>query len=127
MSDWNAEIGMAKLNVLRAAAKRVDWEKRHRGTGHGTGIAAGLEKDSRVATCVEVVTHSNGQLEIVTAFECGAIVNPQNLANQVEGATVMGLGGALFEAIQFEDGRILNPAFSQYRVPRFQDVPPIEV
>ena len=40
---------------------------------------------------------------------------------------VMGLGGALFEAIQFEDGKILNPRFSSYRVPRFSDAPEIEV
>ena len=64
---------------------------------------------------------------IVTAFDCGAIVDPDKLANQVEGATVMGLGGALFEAIQFEQGRILNGSLSDYRVPRFDDVPPIEV
>ena len=38
----------------------------------------------------------------------------------------MGLGGALFEAIQFENGRILNGKFSQYRVPRFSDVPVLE-
>jgi nicotinate dehydrogenase subunit B len=64
---------------------------------------------------------------IVAAYECGAMVNPDNVLNQVEGAIVMGLGGALFEAIHFDDGRILNPHFSQYRVPRFSDVPPIEV
>ena len=40
---------------------------------------------------------------------------------------VMGLGGALFEAIEFEDGRILNARFSKYRVPRFRDTPMIEV
>ena len=39
----------------------------------------------------------------------------------------MGLGGALFEAIEFADGKILNPKLSKYRVPRFQDAPPIEV
>jgi isoquinoline 1-oxidoreductase len=38
----------------------------------------------------------------------------------------MGIGGALFEAIQFQNGRILNPRFAQYRVPRFKDVPKIE-
>jgi isoquinoline 1-oxidoreductase len=62
----------------------------------------------------------------VSAFECGAVVNPDHLKNQIEGAMVMGLGGALFEAIQFEDGRILNPRFSDYRVPRFSDAPEIE-
>jgi isoquinoline 1-oxidoreductase len=63
----------------------------------------------------------------VEAFECGAIVNPDHLRNQVEGSIVMGLGGALFEAVEFEDGRILNPRFSAYRVPRFSDLPQIEV
>ena len=38
----------------------------------------------------------------------------------------MGLGGALFEAIEFENGRILNPRFAQYRLPRFRDIPEIE-
>ena len=39
----------------------------------------------------------------------------------------MGLGGGLWEAIEFEDGNILNPRFSRYRVPRFGDTPEIEV
>jgi nicotinate dehydrogenase subunit B len=47
--------------------------------------------------------------------------------NQVEGAMIMGLGGALFEAIEFEDGRITNARFSRYRVPRFRDAPAIQV
>ncbi len=47
--------------------------------------------------------------------------------NQVEGAVVMGLGGALFEAIRFENGTIRNPRFARYRVPRFTDLPEIEV
>jgi CO/xanthine dehydrogenase Mo-binding subunit len=64
---------------------------------------------------------------LVVAFECGAIVNPDGLDNQVSGAVVQGLGGALFEAIEYEDGRLVNGRFSQYRVPRFADVPPIEV
>jgi isoquinoline 1-oxidoreductase len=64
---------------------------------------------------------------VVAAFECGAIVNPDGLKNQTEGAIVQGLGGALFEAIEFADGRILNGTMAQYRVPRFADVPPIDV
>jgi isoquinoline 1-oxidoreductase len=59
--------------------------------------------------------------------ECGAVVNPDHLKNQVEGSMVMGLGGALFEAIEFEEGKILNPRFSRYRVPRFRDTPHLEV
>ena len=64
---------------------------------------------------------------IVVAFECGAIVNPDGLDHQVSGAIVQGLGGALFEAIEYEDGRLVNGRFSAYRLPRFGDVPPIEV
>ena len=94
------------------------------------GIACSVEKDSRVATCAEVRAAPGKPLEIlriVTAFECGAILDPDNLASQVEGALAMGLGGALFEAIEFADGRVLNATQSRYRVPRFSDLPPIEV
>ena len=40
---------------------------------------------------------------------------------------MMGIGGALFEEILFENGKILNPRFSNYQVPRFNDLPAIEV
>lgn len=38
----------------------------------------------------------------------------------------MGLGGALFEAIKFDNDKITNPRFSRYRVPRFSDLPILE-
>ena len=83
-----------------------------------------------MATCAEVAVDRPGGkvrvLRLVTAFECGAIVNPDHLKNQVEGAAMMGLGGALFEAIKFEDDKIVNPRFSRYRVPRFSDLPVLE-
>ncbi len=63
---------------------------------------------------------------MVTAFECGAIVNPEHLKNQIEGSVMMAIGGALFEAVDFADGRILNPHLAKYRVPRFSDLPLIE-
>jgi isoquinoline 1-oxidoreductase len=63
---------------------------------------------------------------VVTAFECGAVVNPEHLKNQIEGSVVMAIGGALFEAVDFANGRILNPHLARYRVPRFSDLPLIE-
>jgi isoquinoline 1-oxidoreductase len=66
-------------------------------------------------------------LRVVEAFECGAIVNPEGLTNQVEGAVVQALGGALFERIEFAEGKVLTDKLSLYRVPRFSDVPDIEV
>jgi isoquinoline 1-oxidoreductase len=53
-------------------------------------------------------------------------VNPDQLKNQVEGSVVMAIGGAMFEAIDFDNGKISNGRFSRYRVPRFSDVPIIE-
>jgi isoquinoline 1-oxidoreductase len=115
--------------VLEAAAKQFGWGKKPE-AGHGFGIAGGTEKGSYVATCAEVVADvAKDEMKIVrliTAFECGTILNPDGLKNQVEGAVVMGLGGALFEAIDFADGKILNPRFSRYRVPRFGDTPALE-
>ncbi len=116
--------------VLGRVAERAGWDSRPRGNGRGLGLAGGLEKDGRIATCAEVEVSPGGDLRvvrIVTGFDCGAIVSPGNLQNQVEGATIMGLGGALFEAIELEGGRIRNPSLGRYRVPRFSDVPPIEV
>ena len=116
--------------VFRAAAERAGWTGRPLGDGRGMGIAGGAEKDSRIATVAEVRVDGDGRpsiVRLVAAFECGAIVNPDNLVNQVEGALIMGLGGALFEAVHFADGRILNGTLTGYRVPRFADVPPIEV
>jgi isoquinoline 1-oxidoreductase len=117
------------LAVLEAATKAFGWGKSARVAGRGVGLACGNEKGGYVATCAEVAADGAGGvkvLRVATAFECGAIVNPDGLKNQVEGAIIQGLGGALFEAVEFKDGKILNPRFSLYPVPRFGDVPALE-
>jgi len=117
--------------ILEAAAEAFGWRAAKSGSGRGLGLAAGTEKGSYIATCAEVLADKDsGSVKViraVSAFDCGAIVNPNHLKNQVEGALVMGLGGALFEAIEFENGMITNSLLSEYRVPRFSDVPKIEV
>ena len=117
--------------VFQAAAEKFGWDGRKKEPGRGFGMGGGFEKLGNVATIAEArVDRASGKVKIerlVTAFECGAIVNPENLHNQVAGANIMGIGGALFEAIEFENGKILNNRFSQYRVPRLSDVPKIEV
>lgn len=115
-------------NVLIAAAERIGWPGRP-AQGRALGIACGTEKGSYVATAAELSRAKEGfKVErLAVTFECGAIVNPDGLHNQVEGAIVQGLGGALFEAVEFRDGRILNGSMAEYRVPRFRDVPPIDI
>jgi isoquinoline 1-oxidoreductase len=116
--------------VLEAATKAFGWDRKV-APGHGGGLALGTDKGSYLATCAEVaVDRESGRVQVVravSAFDCGAVVNPDHLKNQIEGAMVMGLGGALFEAIEFDKGVILNSRFSRYRVPRFSDAPAIEV
>jgi nicotinate dehydrogenase subunit B len=116
--------------VLEAAAKKFEWGKVKPAPDHGFGLACGTEKGSFVATCAEIAYEKEKKrvrvLRAVTAFECGAILNPDHLKNQVEGAVVMGLGGALFEHIDFADGKILNPSFGDYQLPRFRDAPVLE-
>ena len=116
--------------VFEAGAKQFGWGKPKSKPGQGFGMGGGYEKLGNVATFAEVnVDAKSGEVKVVhvvSAFECGAIVNPDNLRNQIEGSNVQGLGGALFEAIQFENGKILNGRMSEYRVPRFSDTPVIE-
>lgn len=119
--------------VLLAATRKFGWEVRSKAkrTNRGVGLACGTEKNSVVAACVEVeVDPKSGTpklLEICEAYECGAIVNPDGLRQQVEGAILMGLGGALREEILFEGGKLSNGKFAGYKVPRFRDVPEIDI
>ena len=108
--------------VLMAAAEQFKWAKGK--AGHG--IACGFEKGGYVACCAEIGP-GRKIVRLVEAFECGAVVNPDHLKMQVEGGMVQGLGGALFESIEFSGGRLSNGRLSKYRVPRFRDIPPIEV
>jgi isoquinoline 1-oxidoreductase len=116
--------------VLEAAAKAFGWPCKKTAEGQGFGLACGYEKGSYVATFAELAVDRKAGtvrvVKLVEAFECGAIVNPDGLRNQVVGAMIQGLGGALFEIIEFENGKIKNPHFASYRLPRFKDVPEIE-
>jgi isoquinoline 1-oxidoreductase len=115
--------------VLEAAARKFGWGNKKPAEGRGFGLACGTEKGSFVATCAEIAIDKKNQVRVVratTSFECGAVLNPDHLQNQIEGSVIMGLGGALFEAIDFAEGKVLNPTFADYRLPRFRDTPVLE-
>jgi len=117
------------IAVLQTAAKAFGWEG-SKTPGHGYGIAGAFEKGGYVGCCVEVMLNDNKEvkvLRVTQAFECGAIINPHHLENQATGSIIQGLGGALFEAVDFANGKIINSGLSAYRVPRFSDVPKIEI
>lgn len=116
-------------NVLLAATEKFGW-KHSKMPGSGFGLGCGAVKGGFVATCAEVKVDADSKevsiIRVVTAFECGAIINPKHLESQIMGCVLQGLGGALFEAIEFEQGVVTNASLSSYRVPRFKDVPVIE-
>jgi isoquinoline 1-oxidoreductase subunit beta len=118
--------------VLLAAAKKFGWAERakdHR-DGAGIGLACGTEKGSFVAACVEIAIGNEKRISVkrvCQVFDCGAVINPENLQMQIRGAIIMGIGPAVREAMQFDAGKITNATFSEYLVPRFADVPEIEV
>jgi len=120
-------------DVLEAAAKRFNWTERvkQKTRNRGFGLACGTEKGSYVAACAEVeIDRERKRIiprRVCQAYECGAIINPDNLRAQVEGCILMGLGPALREAMQFENGRMQNASFGDYEVPRFTDLPELDI
>jgi isoquinoline 1-oxidoreductase len=117
--------------VLETAAARFNWKERagKKTPNTGVGLACGTEKGSYVAACVEVGIDAGKIIvrRVCQVFECGAILNPDNLLSQVQGAIIMGLGPALHEEMRFENGKMLNASFGKYQVPRFRDVPELDI
>jgi isoquinoline 1-oxidoreductase len=119
--------------VLQTAAEKFGWQERvkKKTANAGVGLACGTEKGSYVAACVEIeIDPKQNQIRVrhvCQAFECGAIVNPDNLLKQVEGAIVMGLGPALREEVRFENGEIQTASFRGYPVPRYEDLPELDI
>ena len=117
--------------VLETAAQRFGWQEKAKDPKAAIGLACGTEKGSFVAACAEVeVLPAENRIVVRRAcqvFECGAVLNPANLVSQVQGALVMGLGPTLREDVLFENGESLTASFAKYRVPRFQDLPELDI
>jgi len=129
-----AHLENARLRaVLEEAARRFNWRERvkQKQPNTGVGLACGTEKGSYVAGCVEIaINRTQDQISVrrvCEVFECGAVVNPDNLLAQVQGCIIMGLGPALREEMRFADGKMRNAVFSTYPVPRFADVPELDI
>jgi isoquinoline 1-oxidoreductase len=119
--------------VLEEAAKRFGWPeaRKKRGDGYGVGLACGTEKGSVVAACAEIAVDSQKKeiavRRVCEVFECGAVLNPDNMITQVQACILMGMGPALREEMRFAEGKMLNASFADYLVPRFEDVPEMDI
>ena len=65
-------------------------------------------------------------VEIATAQDVGKALNPQAVEGQIEGGIAQGLGLALMEEIQTEDGKVRNASFTDYLIPTILDMPPVK-
>ncbi|HXV48647.1 MAG TPA: xanthine dehydrogenase family protein molybdopterin-binding subunit [Candidatus Binatia bacterium] len=65
-------------------------------------------------------------LEFVVASDCGTVIYPLGAEGQVEGGLAQGIGYALTEGLQIDEGRPVNPNFSDYRIPSMRDMPPLQ-
>jgi CO/xanthine dehydrogenase Mo-binding subunit len=76
-----------------------------------------------------VVDTETGEVRIeryVACHDVGKAINPQSVAGQMVGGAAQGIGMALMEEVVYREGRMLNPNFTDYILPTFRDVPPIE-
>jgi isoquinoline 1-oxidoreductase beta subunit len=111
--------------VIEKAAAEAGWGRKLP-PGHGLGIAAHRSFVSYTAVVVEVAVGPKGELAIPRvdiAFDCGAVVNPDRVRAQLEGAVVWGVSLATTGEISFKAGRVEQSNFHEYEVMRINAAP----
>jgi isoquinoline 1-oxidoreductase subunit beta len=117
------------LTVLQTAAEKAGWGKRL-AKGRGRGIAVHESFGSYIAQVAEVSLTAKGDLRVhrvVCAVDCGRIVNPDTIAAQMESGITFGLSAALYGAITFKNGRVVQGNFDDYPLVRMNAMPMVEV
>jgi nicotinate dehydrogenase subunit B len=116
-------------DVIGMAAERFGWNSFQRRMGRGRGFAFARYKNlaayCAIAAEVEVERESGRArlVRAVAAVDSGQVVNPDGLANQVEGAILQSASWTLYEAVSFDDTRITSIDWSTYPILRFNAVP----
>ncbi|MGB8077437.1 MAG: xanthine dehydrogenase family protein molybdopterin-binding subunit, partial [Gallionella sp.] len=115
--------------VLKLAAEKAGWGKTKLPAGHAYGVAVHKAFDSYVAEVAEVSLQS-GKIRVhrvVAAVDCGQVINPDGVQQQIESAIAYGLSAALHDAITLEKGRVMQSNFHDYTPLRFSEMPVVEV
>lgn len=125
--------------VLEAAAEKANWESRPSpgkdtsSMSEGRGVAfARYENDQAIVACIAdvQVEQASGNVRvkrIVVAHDCGLIINPDGVKNQIEGNVIQSLSRALKEEVQFDELRINSVDWQTYPILTFSEVPEIEI
>jgi CO/xanthine dehydrogenase Mo-binding subunit len=131
--------GERERAVLQAAAEKAGWQprlsprKNAAETAQGRGVAfARYENDQAIVACVvEVqVERAAGTVQvkrIIVAHDCGLIINPDGVRNQIEGNVIQSLSRALKEEVQFNEFRITSVDWQTYPILTFSEVPEVEI
>ena len=117
-----------QLAVLNAAAAKIGWDK-PAPKGVFRGICQNAAFGSYTAAAAEVSVSAAGELKIhriVAATDCGYVVNPDQVAAQVEGSFAYGLSAGLYSEITIDNGRVAESNFDSYPVLRMNDMPKVE-
>ncbi len=115
--------------VLQLAADKAGWGKKKLAAGHAYGVAVHKSFDSYVAEIADV-SLENGKVRVhrvVAAVDCGMVINPDGVSQQIESGIVYGLSAALHGAITLEKGRVVQSNFHDYTPLRFSEMPQVEV
>ena len=116
------------LNVLDKVAEKADWGKSlPEGTAQGFAISETF--GTVVAEVAQVSVSKRGEVnveKVVTALDCGNIVNPRIIETQVESAIAFGLSAALYGEITLEDGRVEQSNFDDYPIMKLGEMPEVE-
>ena len=129
------------IEAIRRAAASFGWQPRAspnpqrrqdaRLVGRGMAYTRYKQAENYVATFVEVaVDPASGRIEVnrvVCAHDCGLVVNPDALTNQIEGAIVQGLSRALHEEVQFDRSRVTSVDWASYPILTSAELPAIDV
>jgi CO/xanthine dehydrogenase Mo-binding subunit len=115
--------------VITAAAERFGWSSWQAAKGKGRGFAFARYKNLAAfcAVAVEVnIEHESGHVRLgraIAAVDSGQAVNPNGIANQIQGGIVQSASWTLYESVHFEPRRILSQDWSTYPILRFGTMP----
>jgi len=116
--------------VLEAAARRARWDARvkREGTGFGVGYARYKTVGAWCAAIAEIEAEEEIRVRRITlAVDVGLAINPDGVANQVEGGAIQAASWTVREAVGFDRTRITSTSWEEYPILRFSEVPAVEV
>ena len=116
--------------VLEAAAARAGWSawRPREGAGHGIGFARYKHSGAYCAVVAEIEGDADIRVRrLVVAVDVGEAINPDGVANQIEGGAIQAASWTLKEAVRFDRTRVLSDAWESYPILTFSEVPAVEV